>query len=49
MDFSYNDFDSLEDYKAAIGDLFETEPLTIEIIEKVKEHLKIYKSLKNQK
>lgn len=49
MDFSYNDFDSLEDYEAAICKLFNTNPLTVEIMEKVMEHLKIYKSLKNQK
>lgn len=47
-DFTYKDFDNLEDYKEAIGDLFNTNPLTVEIIDQVKEHLRIYKELKKK-
>lgn len=45
-DFTYKDFDNLEEYKEAIGDLFDSEPLSLELVEQVMEHLRIYRNLK---
>lgn len=46
--FTYKDFDSLEDYRDAIGKFWSDGPLTLERTEEVMEHLGIYQELKGE-